>query len=154
MTKAEIGVMQLWARELQRIPANHRKEGRKDSPNGFRGTMPRGQLHFVLLASRTGPQYISIILNHLICSTSLWQPWETNTGINPNINVFVSETLRKYNSRHLIQEGSCCPELFSGNDQNNHSKNHKCSYLISIANLITSSNKRNLCSDKNFIHHL
>ena len=44
------------SQELQRIPENHRKEGKEDFPKGFRGTMPCGHLHFELLASRTGPQ--------------------------------------------------------------------------------------------------
>lgn len=55
MTKAETGAMQLQAKELQRMPANHRKEARKDSPKGFRGSLPCGHLHCELLASRTVP---------------------------------------------------------------------------------------------------
>lgn len=64
--KADTGVTQVQAKELQRMPANHRKETRKDFPG------PSEHLDFALLASTIMKQYISIVSSHPVCGAVLW----------------------------------------------------------------------------------
>ena len=65
--------------------SHHQKLG-----TGKKGTLPRvlegGQscraLGFLLLASKTVTESISVAVSHLVCVTLLRHPWETNTLAN------------------------------------------------------------------------
>lgn len=79
--KAEIGVMQLEARECQWLPANPQNPG--GGKGGFpymfqRETWPHRYLDFGLLASITVKQYVA--LRHPIFGTLLQQLQEINTA--------------------------------------------------------------------------
>lgn len=58
-------------------------------PRTFRGSTA---LLILFLASPTVRQQISVVIGHLVCSTLLWQPYESNTGWKSNISKPVAGT--------------------------------------------------------------
>ena len=76
ITKGWRRSLELYTQDCQHTTRSQ-KESIKDSPAGFRGSMPSTHHNFGLLASRTVRQQIFVIQTHPVGGTLEWQPQET-----------------------------------------------------------------------------
>lgn len=73
--EAEVGVRQLQSKECWKLEETGKGLPREPSE----GAWPCQHLHFKLLASRPGREFISVVWSHPVCGHMLWEPWETKT---------------------------------------------------------------------------
>lgn len=97
--KGKTEVLQLQAKKCKLLLAK-RGWKRQRKIVSFKETWPCGHLDFGLLDSRTVKEYMSSVLNPLLCNTLFWQSWETNHC--PNVKLLFN--IYPFNTFHFTSK--------------------------------------------------
>lgn len=109
-TEAEVGSLYCQTKDCQGLLAANLKLGEKNGmdspPRPSRRNQRCWHFDFGLLASRTGREYLWVILSHWVCGHLLWQPQETNPGSVIIYLHFIDEEtgLKMLNDSHMFTQ--------------------------------------------------